>query len=136
MDAGSTASSRRIMKAHYAMEFFAWREFRTQKPVGAWAGLTPTPHPSGQSRHELGIATAANRHLRAMAIASAWGWWQFQPESERARWYQGRCGQGSARVRKLGLVALARRWLIALWQLLETGVLPKGAWLKAEVRLR
>ena len=114
----------------------AWREFRTRKPVGAWAGLTPTPHPSGQSRHELGIAKAGNRHIRAMAIASAWGWWRFQPESERARWYQGRCGQGSARVRKLGLVALARRWLIALWQLLETGVLPKGAWLKAEVRLR
>ena len=118
------------------MEFCAWREFRNRQPVGAWAGLTPTPHQSGQSRHELGMAKAGNRHIRAMAIEMAWGWWRFQPESELARWYQARVGQGSARVRKIGIVALARKLLIALWQFLETGVLPKGAWLKAEVRIR
>jgi transposase len=120
----------------YVMEFFAWRQFRNRKQVGALAGLTPTPHQSGQSRHELGIAKAGNRHIRAMAIEMAWGWLRFQPESELARSYQARFGQGSARVRKIGIVALARKLLIALWQFLETGVLPKGALLKAEVRIR
>jgi transposase len=120
----------------YVMEFFAWREFRNRKPVGALAGLTPTPHQSGQSRHELGITKAGNRHIRAMAIESAWGWWRFQPESELSPRYQARFGQGSVRVRKIGIVALARKLLIALWRFLETGALPKGALLKAEVRIR
>jgi len=118
------------------MEFFAWRQFRNRKQVGAWAGLTPTPHQSGQSPHELGIAKAGNRHIRAMAIEIAWGWLRFQPESALSRWYQGRFGQGSARLRKIGIVALARKWLLALWQCLETGAPPQGAWRKAEVRIR
>src|SRR4030095_3920319 len=58
----------------YVMEFFAWRDFRTPKQVGALAGLTPTPYQSGQSRRELGIAKAGNRHIRAMAIEIAWAW--------------------------------------------------------------
>jgi transposase len=103
---------------------------------GALAGLTPTPHQRGQSRHELGITKAGNRHIRAMAIAMAWGWWRFQPESELSPWYQARCGQGRVRVRKSGIVALARKLLIALWRFLETGALPKGALLKVEVRSR
>jgi len=93
------------------MEFCAWREFRNRKPVGAWVGLTPTPHQSGQSRHELGIAKAGNRHIPAMAIEMAWGWLRCQPESELARRYQARFGPGSARVRKIGIVALARKLL-------------------------
>jgi transposase len=120
----------------YVMEFFAWREFRTRKPVGAVAGLTPTPHQSGPSRHERGIAKAGNRHIRAMAIAIAWGWLRFQPESALSKWYQARFGQGSARLRKIGIVALARKLLIALWRFLETGVRPPGAVLKVEVRIR
>ena len=120
----------------YVMEFFAWREFRNRKQVGALAGLTPTPHQSGQSCHELGIAKAGNRHIRAMAIEIAWGWLRFQPESALSRWYQERFGRGSARVRKIGIVALARKLLIALWRFPETGVLPQGAWCKSEVRLR
>ena len=118
------------------MEFFAWREFPNRQQVGALAGLTPTPHQSGQSRQEVGIAKAGNRHIRAMAIEMAWGWLRFQPESELARWYQARFGQGSTRVRKIGIVALARKLLIALWRFLETGALPKGAVRKAEARFR
>jgi transposase len=67
-------------------EGFAWREFRHRKPVGAWAGLTPRPHQRGQSCHEGGSATAGNRHIRAMAIEMAWGWWRCQPERARSRW--------------------------------------------------
>lgn len=76
------------------MAFFAWREFRHRQQVGAWAGLTPTPHQRGQSRHELGLTKAGHRHIRALAIEIAWGWWRFQPESARSRWDQARVGQG------------------------------------------
>src|ERR687884_534563 len=114
----------------YVMEFFAWRDFQTAKQVGALAGLTPTPYQSGQSRRELGIAKAGNRHIRAMAIEIAWAWRRFQPDSALAQWYERRFGAGSARLRKLGIVALARKLLIALWRFVKTGVLPEGAVLK------
>ncbi len=116
----------------YVMEFFAWRDFQTPKQVGALAGLTPTPYQSGQSRRELGIANAGNRHIRAMAIEIAWAWRRFQPTSALSQWYEHRFGAGSARLRKLGIVALARKLLIALWRFLKTGVLPEGAVLKTE----
>ena len=114
----------------YVMEFFAWRDFQTPKQVGALAGLTPTPYQSGQSRRELGIAKAGNRHIRAMAIEIAWAWRRFQPDSSLSQWYERRFGAGSARLRKLGIVALGRKLLIALWRFLKTGVLPEGAVLK------
>jgi transposase len=110
----------------YVMEFFAWRDFQTPKQGGALAGLTPTPSQSGQSRRELGIAKAGNRHIRAMAIEIAWAWRRFQPASALSQWYERRFGAGSARLRKLGIVALARKLLIALWRFLKTGVLPEG----------
>ena len=114
----------------YVMEFFAWRDFQTSKQVGALAGLTPTPYQSGQSRRELGIAKAGNRHIRAMAIEIAWAWRRFQPDSALSQWYERRFGAGSARLRKLGIVALARKLWIALWRFVKTGVLPEGAVLK------
>ena len=99
-----------------------------------WAGLTPTPYQSGQARRELGIAKAGHRHMRAMAIEIAWAWRRFQPASALAQWYECRCGAGSARLRKLGMVALARKLLIALWRFVKTGVLPEGAVLKTVPR--
>ena len=120
----------------YVMEFFAWRKFRNRREVGALAGLTPTPYQSGESSREQGIAKAGNRHVRAMAIEIAWGWLRFQPESALSRWYQERFGRGSSRLRRIGIVALARKLLIALWRFLETGVVPEGAELKAVARVR
>ena len=120
----------------YVMEFFAWRDFQTPKQVGALAGLTPTPYQSGQSRRELGIAKAGNRHIRAMAIEIAWAWCRFQPASALSQWYERRFGAGSARLRKLGIVALARKRLIALWRFLKTGGLPEGAVLKTAAARR
>jgi len=120
----------------YVMEFFAWRDFQTPKQVGALAGLTPTPYQSGQSRREQGIAKAGNRHIRAMAIEIAWAWRRFQPASALSQWYERRFGAGSARLRKLGIVALARKLLIALWRFVKTGVLPEGAVLKTAVPSR
>jgi transposase len=120
----------------YVMEFFAWRRFRNRREVGALAGLTPTPYQSGESHREQGIAKAGNRHVRAMAIEIAWGWLRFQPESALSRWYRARFGHGSSRLRRIGIVALARKLLIALWRFLETGVVPEGAVLKPALRVR
>jgi len=127
----------------YTMEFFAWRKFRNPKEPGALAGLTPTPSQSGDSSRELGVNKAGNRHIRAtpalrrtqcgasVAIEIAWNWLHFQPYSELSRWYQKRFGSGSSRVRRIGIVALARKVLIALWRYLELGIIPQGASLKA-----
>jgi transposase len=117
----------------FVMEFFAWRDLQTPKQVGALAGLTPTPYQSGQAWRELGITKAGNGYMRTMAIEIAWGWVRFQPESLLTKWYQARFGQGSARLRKIGIVALARKLLIALWRFLRTGELPAGAVLKVGV---
>ena len=97
------------------------------------AGLTPTPHQSGELRHELGIAKAGNRRVRWMSIEGAWAWLRFQPQSALSKWYQERFGHGGPRMRKIGIVALARKLLIALWRFLETGVVPEGAELKTRI---
>lgn len=117
----------------HTMEFFAWRNFRNGKEVGSLAGLTPTPHQSGDLRRELGIDKAGNRRVRWMAIELAWAWLRFQPESALAKWYEARFARGGPRLRKIGIVALARKLLVALWRYLETGVVPEGAQLKDRV---
>ncbi len=114
----------------FVMEFFAWRDFQNTKQVGALAGLTPRPYQSGQSHHELGLAKAGNRHIRALAIEMAWCWLRYQPTSALAQWYQRRFGAGGPRLRKIGIVALARKLLVALWRFLRTGLLPEHAVLK------
>lgn len=119
----------------YGMEFFGWREFKNRKQVGSLAGLTPTPHNSGTQERERGIGKDGNRWVRGMAIEQAWAWLRFQPESELSQWYEERFGRGSKRIRKIGIVALARKLLIALWRYVETGLLPEGAVLVSAIRL-
>ncbi len=114
----------------YVLEFFSWRELRNRRQVGALAGLVPTPDKSGESSRERGISKAGNRHIRAVAIELAWMWLRHQPESSLSRWFEQRYGAAGKRARKVGIVALARRLLIALWRYLETGALPDGALLK------
>lgn len=114
----------------YVMEFFAWRELKNRRQVGALAGLTPTPYHSGGYRREQGISKAGNRHVRAIAIEIAWSWLHHQPQSQLSQWYQRRFAKGGNRLRKIGIVALARRLLVELWRFLETGALPEGAKLK------
>jgi transposase len=115
----------------FVMEFFGWREFRNRREVGALAGLTSTPYLSGEEAQEQGISKAGNRPVRGIAIEIAWGWLRHQPESELSLWYQDRFAHGGKRLRKIGIVALARKLLIALWRYLETGAIPAGAQLKA-----
>jgi len=114
----------------FVMEFFSWRDFRNRREVGACAGLTNAPYQSGDTSKDQGIEKAGNRFIRAMAIEIAWSWLRYQPESKLSQWYQQRFGQGSRRVRKIGIVALARKLLIALWRYLETGTVPEGAHFK------
>jgi transposase len=114
---------------------FGWRALRHRQAVGAWRGLTPTPEASGTTASERGMATAGHLHSRAMALELAWGWLRLQPESALTQGYQQRWGYGRSRLRRIGSVAVARTWLIALWRLVETGVLPDGAALQGAVRL-
>lgn len=111
----------------YVMEFFSWRAFRNRREVGSLSGLTPTPYQSGENAQERGISKAGNRPVRAMAIEIAWVWLRFQPQSELSRWYGQRFAQAGKRMRRIGIVALARKLLVALWQYLETGIAPQGA---------
>jgi len=108
-------------------ELFAWRKFQNRRELGSLAGLTPTPYASGESRREQGISKAGNRRVRWMMVQLSWGWLQYQPESELSQWYRRRFGAGNSRVRKIGIVALARKLLIALWRYLETGEPPADA---------
>jgi transposase len=111
----------------YVMEFFSWRQIRTRKQLGALAGLTPTPYDSGNSSREQGISKAGNRRLRTMAVEIAWCWLHYQPRSALSEWYQQRFGKGNSRQRRIGIVALARKLLVAVWHYLETGEAPAGA---------
>ena len=112
-------------------EFFGWRKFKNRREVGGLAGLTGTPYNSGGTTREQGISKAGNRYVRGVIVELAWGWLRYQPRSKLARWYNRRFGDGSSQLRKIGIVALARRLLIDLWRYLEFGVLPEGALLKA-----
>jgi transposase len=108
-------------------EFFGWREIRNRRELASLAGLTPTPYDSGEVRREQGISKAGNRRVRWMMIELAWGWLRYQPQSDLSRWYQRRFAAGSTRLRKVGIVAVARKLLVALWKYLETGEVPVGA---------
>src|SRR5438105_9549815 len=112
------------------MEFFGWRAFKNRREVGALAGFTPTPYQSGESAREQGITKSGNRHVRWMTTELAWSWLRFQPDSALSVWFRERFGSGGKRLRRIGIVAVARKLLIALWRFLETGVLPEGAGLK------
>lgn len=113
----------------WVMEFFAWRHFRNRREIGSLAGLTPTPHASGESRRELGIDKAGNPRVRAMAIEIAWCWVRYQPDSELTRWWVRFANNG--RSRRIGIVAVARKLLVAMWRYLEFDCVPQGARLKA-----
>ena len=114
----------------FVMELFGWRKFSNRRELAGALGLTPMPYQSGDSVREQGISRAGNRRVRAMAVEIAWAWLRYQPESELSQWYQRRFGSGGKRLRRIGIVAMARRLMIDLWRYLEQGVLPAGAVLK------
>jgi transposase len=111
----------------FVMEMFAWRQFRNRREVGAFPGLTPTPYDSGGIQREQGISKAGRGRIRALSIQIAWSWLRFQPQSKLSRWFWHRFGHGGKRMRRIGIVAVARRLLIDLWRYLEYGLIPEGA---------
>lgn len=110
---------------------FGWRNFRNRRQVGALAGLTPTPFQSGKTLREGSISRSGNRHVRGVIVDLAWAWLRYQPESDLSRWYGSRFAGGGSRVRRIGIVALARRLLIVLWRYWAQGEIPQGAVLKS-----
>ena len=114
-----------------SMEFFAWRDFKNRRELGACAGLTPTPYASGESEREQGISKAGNRRIRSVMVELSWLWLRYQPGSTLSRWYQQRYANGGKRMRRIGIVAMARKLLIALWRYLRDGLIPEGAVFKA-----
>jgi len=113
------------------VEIFSWRKFRNVRELGALAGLCPTPHQSGAMSRELGITKAGNRYLRAHMIEIAWLWLRYQPQSDLAEWYRRKYAGAGAAQRKKGIVAMARKLLVALWKYLEHDEIPAGAVLKS-----
>ena len=114
-----------------AKELFGWRRFRNRREVAGCLGLTPSPYASGESETEQGISKAGNRRVRTLLVELAWSWLRYQPQSELSQWFNRRFAGGGKRLRRIGIVALARRLAIALWRYLEDGLIPQGAQLKA-----
>jgi len=111
-------------------ELFGWRRFGNRRELGAALGLVPTPYSSGSSHIEQGISKSGNKRARSLLVELAWMWLRLQPDSVLTRWFNRRFAGSGKRMRRIGIVALARRLSIALWRYLEHGVIPEGAVLK------
>jgi transposase len=108
-------------------EVFGWRTFSGSAQLASFTGLVGAPHDSGGTEREQGITKAGNKWIRSVIIEVAWMWLRYQPQSALTRWYYRRFGDGGKRMRKIGIVALARKLIIALWRYLEKGIPPEGA---------
>jgi transposase len=108
-----------------------FRDFRNRREVGAYLGLAPSPWQSGQVERDQGIAKSGNPRARRTAIELAWLWLRHQPGSALARWFRERVAGAKGRMRRIMLVAMARKLIIALWRYATTGAVPEGAVLNA-----
>ena len=104
-----------------------YRQFANQRQVGSFLGLTPSPYDSGEEERCQGISRAGSGHARAVMIEAAWLWIKHQPKSALTRWFVERTAGQSKRVRKIMIVAVARKLAIALWRYVELGLVPQGA---------
>jgi transposase len=107
-------------------EGLVWRGFRNRRQIGGLLGFAPTPYNSGESEREQGISRAGNARLQAISIQLAWNWVRWQPQSRLTQWYLTNFGKGK-RARRIGIVAVARKLVIALWRYVTTGSVPEGA---------
>jgi len=110
-------------------EGLVWRAFQNRRQIGGFLGFAPTPYESGESAREQGISRAGNNRLQSISIQLAWNWVRWQPHSALTEWYREQFGTGK-RSRRIGIVAVARKLVIALWRYVTTGVVPAGAILK------
>lgn len=115
-----------------AHECFGWRSFPNRKHLGSFAGLTGTPFDSGETLREQGISKAGSGRVRTTMIELGWSWVRWQPNSALTRWFEDRYVRGgTSRSKRKGIVALARKLLIALWKYVEQDIVPEGAVLRA-----
>lgn len=119
-----------VFAATLTNEMF-YKDFRNRREVAAYCGLSPTPWRSGRMNHEQGISKAGNRRARHKAIELAWLWLRHQPDSALSQWFRQRTSDGNGRTRRIAIVALARKLIVALWRYLTTGLVPEGATIKA-----
>ncbi len=108
-----------------------FRRFANRRQVGAYGGLAPSPWQSGSIERDQGISKSGNHRLRRTMIELAWSWLRHQPNSALSRWFRARVGAAKGRIRRIAIVALARKLLVALWRYVTQGVVPEGAELKA-----
>jgi transposase len=108
-----------------------YRAFANRRQIAAYVGLDASPFRSGGMCRDQGIAKAGNPKARTTMIELAWMWLRHQPNSALSRWFRARVGSLKGRPRRIAIVALARKLLVALWRYLETGLVPDGATLKA-----
>jgi transposase len=106
------------------------RDFNNRRQLASYVGYAPNPFQSGNVAHDQGISKAGNRKGRTTGIELAWLWLRYQPDSDLSVWFRTRVGTLKGRVRRIAIVALARKLLVALWRYLETGLVPQGAVLK------
>ena len=107
-------------------EGLLWRQFRNRREIGGLLGFTPARYNSGTRERDQGITRAGNASLQAVSIQLAWNWVRWQPSSALTQWYRAQFG-GHGRARRLGIVAVARKLVIALWRYVTVGVVPAGA---------
>jgi transposase len=111
-------------------EGLVWRQFENRRQIGGVLGFAPSPYQSGDRLHEQGISRAGNDRLQAVAVQLAWSWVRWQPDSPLTQWFKTRWATAGKRARKIGIVAVARKLVIALWRYATTGEAPAGALLK------
>src|SRR5262249_4516791 len=109
------------------------RQLRDARAVGRYAGMTGSPHDSGTKRREKGMARAGNARVRRGMVLLGWRWLTFQKDSALAKWFEQRTKSARGDIRKIMIVALARKLLIALWRYVTTGEIPAGGKFKAAV---
>jgi len=107
-----------------------FRSFDNRRQVGSYVGMSSSPFSSGATAREQGISKAGNPKARKTMIELAWLWLRYQPDSALSIWFRQRVGTTKGRIKRIMIVALARKLLVALWRYLETGVVPQGAVLK------
>jgi transposase len=110
-----------------------WRRFDNRRQVGSSVGLVGTPYDSGTMRQDQGISKSGDPKLRALLVELSWLWLRYQPKSAISLWFKRRTEGGGKRNKRVMIVAVARKLVIALWRYLEQGVIPEGASLKKQV---
>ena len=104
-----------------------YRQFRNRRELAGWAGLTPTPWASGDVQRDQGIGRDGPAWIRAQLVQMAWRWVRFQPDSALSQWFRARTADSRGRIRRVMIVAVARKLLVALWRYASTGLVPAGA---------